>query len=151
MSLKDLRGRIAIVGVGTAGCGEAHGMSDLEVLAQAAKAAVEDAGLAIKDMDGLCTANLNSAMWPLNVVECLGIRPKFVEGTNIGGAAFVAHQLPAMLALDAGCAMRFWCATAAPSAPRPSGERSAPPRATYLIPTRSRARTSRSTRRRPMR
>jgi acetyl-CoA acetyltransferase len=53
-------------------------------------------------MDGLCTANLNSAMWPLNVVECLGIRPKFVEGTNIGGAAFVAHQLPAMLALEAG-------------------------------------------------
>lgn len=102
MSLKDLRGRIAIVGVGTAGCGEAHGMSDLEILAQAAKMAVEDAGLAINDMDGLCTANLNAAMWPLNVVEYLGIRPRFVEGTNIGGAAFVAHQLPAMLALDAG-------------------------------------------------
>lgn len=102
MSLKDLRGRIAIVGVGTAGCGEARGMSDLEILTQAAKAAVEDAGLAMKDMDGLCTANLNAAMWPLNVVEGLGLRPKFVEGTNIGGAAFVAHQLPAMLALDAG-------------------------------------------------
>ncbi len=102
MSLRELRGRIAIVGVGTAGCGEAPGMSDLEILAQAAKAAVEDAGLAMKDMDGLCTASLNAAMWPLNVVECLGIRPKFVEGTNIGGAAFVAHQLPAMLALDAG-------------------------------------------------
>ena len=102
MSLRDLRGRTAIVGVGTAGCGEAHGMSDLEILSQAAKAAVEDAGLAMKDMDGLCTANLNSAMWPLNVVECLGIRPKFVDGTNIGGAAFVAHQLPAMLALNAG-------------------------------------------------
>ena len=102
MSLKDLRGKIAIAGVGTAGCGEAHGMSDLEILSQAAKTAVEDAGLALKDLDGLCTANLNAAMWPLNVVECLGIRPKFVEGTNIGGAAFVAHQLPAMLALDAG-------------------------------------------------
>jgi acetyl-CoA acetyltransferase len=102
MSLEDLRGRIAIVGVGTAGCGEAHGMSDLEILSLAAKTAVEDAGLSLKDMDGLCTANLNAAMWPLNVVECLGIRPKFVEGTNIGGAAFVAHQLPAMLALDAG-------------------------------------------------
>ena len=102
MSLKDLRGKVAIVGVATAGCGEARGMRDLEILAQAAKAAVEDAGLAIKDMDGLCTANLNSAVWPLNVVECLGIRPKFVEGTNIGGSAFVAHQLPAMLALDAG-------------------------------------------------
>ena len=68
MSLRDLRGKVAIVGVGTAGCGEARGMSDLEILSQAAKAAVEDAGLAIKDMDGLCTANLNSAIWPLNVV-----------------------------------------------------------------------------------
>jgi acetyl-CoA acetyltransferase len=102
MSLKDLRGKIAIVGVGTAGCGEAPGMSELEILSQAAKAAVEDAGLTMKDMDGLCTANLSAAMWPLNVVEHLGLRPKFVEGTNIGGAAFVAHQLPAMLALEAG-------------------------------------------------
>jgi acetyl-CoA acetyltransferase len=102
MNIKDLRGKVAIVGVGTAGCGEAHGMSELEILSQAAKAAVEDAGLAMKDIDGLCTANLNAAMWPLNVVECLGLRPKFVEGTNIGGAAFIAHQLPAMLALEAG-------------------------------------------------
>jgi len=102
MSVEDLRGRVAIVGVGTAGCGEAHGMSDLGILAQAAKAAVEDAGLAMKEVDGLCTASLDAAMWPLNVVEYLGIRPKFVEGTNVGGAAFVAHQLPAMLALDAG-------------------------------------------------
>jgi acetyl-CoA acetyltransferase len=102
MSPKDLRGKVAIVGVGTAGCGEAPGMSELEILSLAAKAAVEDAGLTMKDIDGLCTANLNSAMWPLNVTECLGLRPKFVEGTNIGGAAFVAHQLPAMLALEAG-------------------------------------------------
>jgi acetyl-CoA acetyltransferase len=102
MSLKDLRGKIAIVGVGTAGCGEAPGMSELEILAQAAKAAVEDAGLTMQDIDGLCTANLMAAMWPLNVVEYLGLRPKFVEGTNIGGAAFVAHQLPSMLALAAG-------------------------------------------------
>ena len=102
MSVKDLRGKIAIVGVGTAGCGEAPGMSELELLSQAAKAAIDDAGLSIKDIDGLCTANLSVAMWPLNVVDHLGLRPKFVEGTNIGGAAFVAHQLPAMLALEAG-------------------------------------------------
>ena len=102
MSLKDLRGRIAIVGVGTAGCGEAKGMSDLEILSQAAKAAVEDAGLAIRDMDGLCTANLHASTWPQHVVEHLGMRPKFVEGTNIGGSAFVAHQLPSMMALHLG-------------------------------------------------
>ncbi|MYZ49501.1 thiolase [Propylenella binzhouense] len=102
MSAKDLRGKVAIVGVGTAGCGEATGFSELEILAQAAKAAVEDAGLAMADIDGICTANLSAAMWPLNVVEYLGIRPKFVEGTNVGGAAFVAHQTHAMLALAAG-------------------------------------------------
>lgn len=102
MSLEDLRGKIAIVGVGLAGCGEARGMTDMEILAQAAKAAVADAGLTMKDMDGLCTANLMSAIWPLNVVEYLGLRPKFVEGTNVGGSAFVAHQLPSMMALATG-------------------------------------------------
>ena len=102
MNLNDLRARSAIVGVGTAVCGEAHGFNDIEILALAAKAAVEDAGLKMSDIDGLCTANLGSALWPLNVVEYLNLRPSFIEGTNIGGSAFVAQLLPAMLALEAG-------------------------------------------------
>jgi acetyl-CoA acetyltransferase len=96
------RGGVAIVGVGTAGCGEAPGFADIELLALAARAAVHDAGLRIKDIDGLCTANLNAAMWPLNVVEYLKIRPTFVESTNIGGSAFVAHLQPSIRALEAG-------------------------------------------------
>ncbi|MBR1177002.1 thiolase [Bradyrhizobium sp. KB893862 SZCCT0404] len=99
---KTLRGSTAIVGVGTAGCGEAPSFSEIEILAEAAHAAVKDAGLTLQDIDGLCTANLNIAMWPLNVAEYLGIRPSFIEGTNIGGSAFVAHLQPAMLALAAG-------------------------------------------------
>lgn len=102
MKLNELRGKIAIAGVGTAGCGEAHGFNDIEILALAAKAAVADAGLKMSDVDGLCTANLAAALWPLNVVEYLNIRPTFVEGTNLGGSAFVAQLLPAMLALEAG-------------------------------------------------
>jgi len=102
MNLRDLRGSVAVVGAGTAGIGEAPGYTDIELLALAAKAAVEDAGLTMRDIDGLATANLNAAMWPLNVVEYLKLRPKFVEGTNLGGSAFVAHMLPAMLALSAG-------------------------------------------------
>lgn len=102
MNLNQLRGKIAITGVGTAGCGEAHGFNDIEILALAASAAVEDAGLKMSDIDGLCTANLASALWPLNVVEYLNLRPTFVEGTNVGGSAFVAHLLPAMMALEAG-------------------------------------------------
>ncbi len=98
----NLRAQVSIVGVGTAGCGEAPGFSELELLAQATRLALEDAGLTLRDIDGLCTANLNNAMWPLNVVEYLGLRPTFVEGTNIGGASFIAHQKPAMLALLSG-------------------------------------------------
>ncbi|MEI7738213.1 MAG: acetyl-CoA acetyltransferase [Betaproteobacteria bacterium] len=98
----DTRGKTAIVGIGTAGCGEAPGMSELELLGLATHAALEDAGLKIKDIDGLCTANLNIAMWPLNVSEYLGIHPTFVEGTNIGGSSFIAHQKPAILALLSG-------------------------------------------------
>lgn len=98
----SLRGKICIVGVGTSGCGEAPGFTELELLARATRLALEDAGLRLTDIDGLTTANLNNAMWPLNVVEYLGLRPNFVEGTNIGGSSFIAHQKPAIWALLSG-------------------------------------------------
>lgn len=101
-ALNPARGQVAIVGVGTAGCGEAPGYSDIELLALAAQAAVADAGLSLRDIDGLATANLNAAMWPLNVAEYLGLRPRFVEGTNVGGAAFVTQMQMAAHALLAG-------------------------------------------------
>ena len=44
-TLKSLRGSAAIAGVATFGCGEAPGYSDMELLANAARAAVADAGL----------------------------------------------------------------------------------------------------------
>ena len=101
MTARALRGKAAIVGVGTAGCGETPGQSDIELLAHAAYSAVADAGLTMSDIDGLATANLDAAMWPLNVIEYLRIKPAFIEGTNIGGSSFVAHLLPVMLALEA--------------------------------------------------
>lgn len=101
-SSKELRGSCAIVGVGTAGCGEAAGYTDLEILAHAASSAVEDAGLSLDDIDGLATANLNSPMWALNTIEYLNIKPKFIESTNIGGSSFVAHLTPSIWALASG-------------------------------------------------
>ncbi|MGV3654784.1 MAG: thiolase [Noviherbaspirillum sp.] len=102
MSLDNLRGKVAIAGAATYGIGELPGHTDIEALAEAARLAVHDAGLTMKDIDGLATANLNAAMWPLNVAEYLKLRPRFVEGTNIGGSAFVAQLLPAAHALLAG-------------------------------------------------
>jgi acetyl-CoA acetyltransferase len=102
MSLSSLRGKTAIVGVSTFGCGEAKGFSEMEVLARSAQAAVADAGLKMSDIDGLCTASVGSTMWPMPVVEYLGLRPTFIDGTMVGGSSFIAHLLPAMHALNSG-------------------------------------------------
>jgi acetyl-CoA acetyltransferase len=100
--LKSLRGRAAIVGAATFGCGEAPGYTDMELLAHAARAAVADAGLTMPDIDGLCTASGSATMWSMPVVEYLGIRPSYIDGTMIGGSSFIAHLLPAMRALQSG-------------------------------------------------
>ena len=64
--LKALRGSAAIAGAATFGCGEAPGFTDMELLAHAARAAVADAGLEMRDIDGLCTASASAAMWTVS-------------------------------------------------------------------------------------
>jgi acetyl-CoA acetyltransferase len=100
--LKALRGSAAIAGVATFGCGEAPGFTDMELLARSARAAVADAGLKMSDIDGLCTASGAATMWAMPVVEHLGLNPRYIDSTMIGGSSFIAHLLPAMLALQAG-------------------------------------------------
>lgn len=100
--LKALRGSAAIVGAATWGCGEAPGHTDIELLAQAARRAVADAGLKMSDIDGLCTASASSTMWAMPVVEYLGLKPSFIDSTMLGGSSFIAHLLPAMQALASG-------------------------------------------------
>lgn len=102
MTGSSLRGRTAIVGIGGAGWGEAPGRSSIELLAEAALAAVADAGLDLNEIDGLCAASSTHAFPTLSVAEYLGIKPTFFDGTNVGGSSFEMHLLHAALALDAG-------------------------------------------------
>lgn len=97
-----LRGKTAIVGIGTAGTGEAPGRSAIELLGEASLNAIADAGLTLSDVDGIFAATSTHAFPTLSVGEYLGIRPRFFDGTNVGGASFEAHLLHAALALDAG-------------------------------------------------
>lgn len=101
-SLKALRGSAAIAGIATFGCGETPGFTDMELLARSARAAVADAGLKMSDIDGLCTASASATMWAMPVVEYLGLRPRYIDSTMIGGSSFIAHLLPAMQALQSG-------------------------------------------------
>jgi acetyl-CoA acetyltransferase len=105
-----LRGKTAVVGIGTAGTGEAPGRSAIELLAEASLNAIADAGLKLSDVDGIFAATSTHAFPTLSVAEYLGLRPRFVDGTNIGGASFEAHMLHAALALDAGlCDVALIC------------------------------------------
>ncbi|MGE3160801.1 MAG: thiolase [Burkholderiales bacterium] len=97
-----MRGSVAIAGVGLAGCGEAPGWSEMEIAAAAAKNALADAGLSLRDVDGVVVASTNIFMSGLALAEHLGLQPKFTESTMVGGSSFVGHLIPAALALNAG-------------------------------------------------
>lgn len=102
MSGSSLRGKTAIVGLGAAHWGEAPGHTAIEILGQAAIAAIADAGLKVSDIDGICAATATHGFPTLSVAEYLGIKATFFDGTNIGGSSFEMHLLQAALALDAG-------------------------------------------------
>ncbi len=97
-----LRGKAAIAGVGIAHCGEAPGLSEMEILAAASRKAIADAGLKLADIDGLCAASTTTFFPTLAAAEYLGIRPAFSDCNSIGGSSFVSHLIPAVLALEAG-------------------------------------------------
>ncbi len=97
-----LRGRAAVVGIGTAGLGEAPGRSSIELLGEAALSALADAGLRLDEVDGIFAATGVHGLPALSAAEYLGIRPRVIEGTNVGGSSFEIHLLQAALALDAG-------------------------------------------------
>jgi acetyl-CoA acetyltransferase len=95
-----LRGAAAIVGVAEAASptGELDRFGrDLET--QMVLEALEDAGLKLADVDGVCHAN--SAV---SFAEYLGIHPRFTESTNTGGSSFEVHAEHAAAAIAAGLA-----------------------------------------------
>lgn len=98
----SLRGTSAVVGVGTAGIGYAPGFNSLELMAQAVRRALDDCGLHLADVDGLFVSSVTNAMPTVSAAEYLGIHPRYAAGTFIGGSAFVAGALDAMMALETG-------------------------------------------------
>lgn len=98
----DLRGKTAIVGAATAHLGEAPGFSHMEIAADAARAALADAGLTLADVDGLFAVSMHAVFPALTYAEYLGIRPTFTESTTVGGSSAVLQMLHAALALENG-------------------------------------------------
>jgi acetyl-CoA acetyltransferase len=77
------------------------GHSALGLHIEAARNAVADAGLTMRDIDGIATV---SAPGPVQVAHALGIYPDWVDGTGVGGTSFLLHVRHAAAAIRAGYA-----------------------------------------------
>jgi acetyl-CoA acetyltransferase len=97
------RGACAIVGVAESDLGQvAEGLSPMDLMGQAIGRALDDAGLSLRDVDGLFATTSQSRMPTLALAEYLGIRPRYHDGTNIGGCSFMSMVAHAQLAIQAG-------------------------------------------------
>lgn len=95
-----LRGSIAIAGVGESDqLGRLPDKSGLQLHMEATHNALADTGLKKDDVDAVFTSGRNMAN---DVPEYLGIRPRFVGGTQVGGCSFLLHVEHAMAAINAG-------------------------------------------------
>lgn len=94
-------GTTAIIGAAeTAEIGVLPDTTELQLHVEASRRALDDAGLTVADVDGIATAR----PLPLEVADALGIRPRWVDGTDVGGASFMMHVRHAASAIASGAA-----------------------------------------------
>lgn len=90
---------VAIVGAAeTTELGKIPHMSQLQLHADAALNTMADAGIGPKDIDGVATAGES----PVGVAHYLGIEPRWVDGTSVGGCSFMIHVRHAAAAINEG-------------------------------------------------
>jgi len=77
--------------------------TEFQIMAESARGALADCGLELRDVDGLFAAGMSmGAMGVVSLAEYLNLRPRHLDGTNIGGSSFVAHVSHAAAAIHAG-------------------------------------------------
>ena len=98
--MSDLSRSVAIVGVAESDeIGKIENKSNLQLHAEAAYNAIEDAGMEASDIDGIITAGTST----LNTAEFMGLTNiKYTDSTAVGGSSFEIHIAHAMAAINAG-------------------------------------------------
>ena len=90
---------VAIVGAAeTTELGRIPGLSQIQLHADAALNTLRDAGLNPSDIDGIATAGES----PTGIAHYLGITPRWVDGTSVGGCSFIIHVRHAIAAIESG-------------------------------------------------
>lgn len=90
--------RVAVAGVALADLDQPEPATPYGLLAQAGRKALAGSGLGPSDIDGFASTALG-ALAPIDVAEYLGLRPRWLDSTAVGGAAWevmVAHAVDAI-------------------------------------------------------
>jgi acetyl-CoA acetyltransferase len=96
---QSLTGSVAIVGIGESDLiSRSPDKSVLQLHAEAVRGALQDSGLDKENIDGVFTAGTPVA----TLTEYLGLKPRYFDGTSVGGCSFVVQIEHAMLALTNG-------------------------------------------------
>jgi len=94
-------GKVAVAGVYEHPTRYAPDKTQYQIHAESARGALEDAGLTLKDVDGLFTSGVGP-IGILSLAQHLTLRPCYMDSQAIGGSSFVSHCLHAAAAIDAG-------------------------------------------------
>lgn len=95
----SIRGKVVIVGAAeTDAIGVIPDKSALQLHAEAALNAIRDCGISKSEIDGVAAAGQS----PIAVAHYLGITPRYVDSTAIGGCSFLVHVRHASAAISAG-------------------------------------------------
>ncbi|MEX3773053.1 acetyl-CoA acetyltransferase [Pseudomonas sp. MYb118] len=103
----NISGRAAIVGAYESPRRDAQGVHPFAIQVECIHAALSQAGLTLKDVDGLCVASgdwaegggVNSVT---EMAEYLGIEPRWFDSTDVGGCSYLVHAAHAATAIAAG-------------------------------------------------
>jgi acetyl-CoA acetyltransferase len=92
---------VYISGAAETALGKVTDQSELSMVALAAREALGEAGLRLRDVDGVFT-NYMGEEGSVQLGEYLGLQPRFAESSDMGGASFEFFIHHAMLAIACG-------------------------------------------------
>jgi acetyl-CoA C-acetyltransferase len=98
----SIKGKAYIVGVYEHPTRKAEDKSVAQLHAEVAKGALEDAGLAKKDVDAYFCAGDAPGLGPLSMVDYLGLNVRHIDSTDTGGSSYLVHVAHAAQAIAAG-------------------------------------------------
>ncbi|WP_042348702.1 thiolase C-terminal domain-containing protein [Bacillus massiliigorillae] len=108
--MENICDKTAIVGIGETEFSKSCGRSELQMACEAILAAVEDAGLAIDDIDGIVNYTLDTGAEQVDIVKALGIpNLSFFSKIPYGGGANCGTVAHAVAAVASGLANYVVC------------------------------------------